>query len=138
MNIRMVEPRESRHSCALIQNNPQALATEPRERPETRQCPNCGEELRGEYCQGCGQKKVHRHELGLKHFFINAANEFTDLESNKAVRTFTVLLFKPGHLTGEYLAGRESRYISPGQTKTKRFCQLKVKGSQFYKANVEF
>lgn len=26
--------------------------------PETQQCPNCGEKLRGEYCQGCGQRDV--------------------------------------------------------------------------------
>jgi hypothetical protein len=79
----------------------------------TKICPNCGEELRAEYCHGCGQKKIDRRELGLKHFFINAASEFTDLESNKALRTFRALLFKPGHLTDEYLAGRKGRYITP-------------------------
>lgn len=81
--------------------------------PESHQCPNCGAELLGEYCQACGQKKIHRNELGLKHFFIHAANEFTDLESNKVVGTFTALLFKPGRLTDEYLAGRKGRYITP-------------------------
>jgi hypothetical protein len=81
--------------------------------PETQQCPNCGAVVRGEYCQECGQKKIHRHELSVKRFFINAANEFTDLESNKAFGTFTALLFKPGRLTDEYLAGRKGRYISP-------------------------
>lgn len=81
--------------------------------PETQQCPNCGEGLQGEYCQACGQQKLHRRELSLRHFFVNATNEFTDLESNKAVRTFKALLFKPGHLTDEYLAGRQRRYLSP-------------------------
>jgi hypothetical protein len=85
----------------------------PESRPETQLCPNCGEELQGEYCQGCGQKKLDRRELSLKRFFVNATNEFTDLESNKAVQTFKALLFKPGHLTDEYLAGRKGRYISP-------------------------
>lgn len=80
---------------------------------EAQRCPNCGEELQGEYCQACGQKRIHRHELGLKHFFIHAANEFTDLESNKIVGTFKALLFKPGRLTDEYLAGRKGRYITP-------------------------
>ncbi len=95
------------------------MASEPKvpdageEAAETQPCPNCGEELQGEYCQACGQKRIHRHELGLKHFFINAANEFTDLESNKIVRTFRALFFKPGRLTDEYLAGRKGRYITP-------------------------
>lgn len=81
--------------------------------PGPQPCPNCGEEMQGEYCQGCGQKRLHRRELSLKHFFVNATNEFTDLESNKAVQTFKALLFKPGYLTDEYLAGRKGRYISP-------------------------
>ena len=83
------------------------------EAPESPQCPNCGAGLRGEYCENCGQKKIHRHELSVKRFFINAANEITDLESNKAVGTLATLLFKPGRLTDEYLAGRKGRYISP-------------------------
>ncbi len=80
---------------------------------ESQRCPNCGEELRGEFCYACGQKRIHRSELGLKHFFIHAANEFTDLESNKIVGTFMALLFRPGRLTHEYLAGRKGRYITP-------------------------
>lgn len=81
--------------------------------PENQVCPNCGEGLEGEYCHGCGQKKLDRRELGLKRFFINAVSDFTDLDSNKAVQTFKALLFKPGQLTDEYLAGRRRRYISP-------------------------
>lgn len=80
---------------------------------ETQRCPNCGEELQGEFCQACGQKRIHRHELGLKHFFVHAAHEITDLESNKVVGTFMALLFRPGRLTHEYLAGRKGRYITP-------------------------
>src|SRR6185436_16293549 len=80
---------------------------------EAQPCPNCGEGLQGEYCHGCGQKRLDRRELSLKRFFINATNECTDLESNNAVQTFKALLFKPGHLTDEYLDGRQRRYISP-------------------------
>jgi tRNA(Ile2) C34 agmatinyltransferase TiaS len=64
-------------------------------KPEQPQCPNCGERMEGEYCHSCGQKKLDRRELSLKRFFINATNEFTDLESNKAVQTFKALLFSP-------------------------------------------
>ncbi|MCA1557386.1 MAG: DUF3667 domain-containing protein [Acidobacteria bacterium] len=77
------------------------------------ECPNCGAEQLGEYCHACGQKKIHRHDLGIKHFFGHVIHEFTHLDSNKILRTFTALLFKPGHLTAEYLAGRKGSYINP-------------------------
>ena len=80
---------------------------------EVARCPNCGAELLGEYCQACGQKKIHRHDLSLKHFSGHVLHEFTHLDSNKILKTFTTLLFKPGRLTAEYLAGRKGSYINP-------------------------
>lgn len=76
-------------------------------------CPNCGSELSGEYCNHCGQKKIHRQEFSLKHFTRQALNEVTDLESNKIFKTFVALLFRPGILAAEYLAGRKGKFVSP-------------------------
>ena len=76
-------------------------------------CPNCGAKLTGEYCQQCGQKKIHRHEFTLKHFAGHLVHEVTHLDSNKILKTFFALLFRPGLLTAEYLAGRKGRYINP-------------------------
>jgi Protein of unknown function (DUF3667) len=82
--------------------------------PEQQQrCLNCGAELTGEYCQACGQKKAHRHDLGVRHFFGHLLHEITHLDSNKIARTLLALLFKPGLLTEEYLAGRKGRHINP-------------------------
>jgi hypothetical protein len=81
--------------------------------PPSTRCPNCDAELTGSYCQNCGQKKPSRHDFSLRHFFGHLVHEFTHLDSNKILNTLKTLLFKPGLLTVEYLAGRKGRYINP-------------------------
>ena len=76
-------------------------------------CLNCGARLAGEYCHDCGQKKVDHHEFALKHFSGHVVHELTHLDSNKILKTLSALLFKPGFLTAEYLAGRKGRHINP-------------------------
>ena len=80
---------------------------------QTELCPNCGAELVGNYCHQCGQKKIHRHEFSIKHFFGHLIHEVTHFDSNKILKTFFALLFRPGLLTSEYLAGKKGRYINP-------------------------
>ncbi|HYO90710.1 MAG TPA: hypothetical protein VEQ40_03710, partial [Pyrinomonadaceae bacterium] len=51
--------------------------------PGEEQCLNCGADLNGEYCHRCGQKRIHRHEFSVKHFFGHLLHEITHLDSNK-------------------------------------------------------
>lgn len=81
------------------------------EAPE--QCPNCDADLTGKYCAACGQKRTDRRDLSVRRFFGHVLNELTDLQSNKILRTFGALLFKPGLLTSEYLAGKKGFHIGP-------------------------
>jgi hypothetical protein len=76
-------------------------------------CPNCGAPLSGKYCVACGQKRIDRRDLSVRRFFGHVINELTDLQSNKILRTFGALLFKPGQLTSEYLAGKKGFHIGP-------------------------
>jgi hypothetical protein len=76
-------------------------------------CPNCASDLSGEYCNNCGQKRIHHEDFAVKHFTRQALNEITDLESNKIFKTFVALLFRPGVLAAEYLAGRKGKYVGP-------------------------
>lgn len=76
-------------------------------------CLNCGADLTGKYCAACGQKRIDRRDLSVRRFFGHVLGELTDLQSNKILRTLGALLFKPGLLTSEYLAGKKGSYIGP-------------------------
>ncbi|HVF55377.1 MAG TPA: DUF3667 domain-containing protein [Pyrinomonadaceae bacterium] len=75
-------------------------------------CPDCKENLLGDYCHACGEKRVDARDLSVKHFAKDAVQELTNLDS-KLLRTVTGLLLKPGFLTLEWLAGRRNRYLKP-------------------------
>ena len=74
-------------------------------------CANCGAAVSGRYCGECGQRleaPVH----SLWHFTQVAAEDLTHADS-RLWRTFWALLFRPGYLTREFLAGRRVRYLPP-------------------------
>ena len=75
-------------------------------------CPNCGSAFAGDYCHGCGERRPEARDLSVRHFLKDAAAELTSLDS-KLFNTLRALLFKPGFLTVEWLAGRRTRYLKP-------------------------
>ena len=81
--------------------------------PPIETCPNCSTSLLGSHCHECGQKKIDANEYSLKQFIGRAINDFTDLESNKVLRTLWATILRPGLLAAEYLAGRRGRYLGP-------------------------
>ena len=76
------------------------------------ECPECVEPLAGEYCHHCGEKRPEARDLSVRHFVLDAAKELTSLDS-KLTRTLLALLFRPGRLTNEWIAGRRGRYLKP-------------------------
>ena len=79
---------------------------------ESRECPNCETALVGDYCHGCGEKRPEARDLSVKHFLKDAAQELTSLDS-KLFHTLRALMFRPGLLTLEWVAGRRGRYLKP-------------------------
>jgi hypothetical protein len=73
-------------------------------------CPNCAAELHGPWCHACGQKATSH--LGFHDFVHEATHEFLHLDG-KIVTTLKQLVFKPGQLTKDFLAGRRARFITP-------------------------
>jgi hypothetical protein len=79
--------------------------------PDARRCQNCGKPLLGDHCYSCGQPTK-----GLVRQFSSIVGDFLDSVfewDSRTVRTVGPLLYRPGHLTTEYFAGRRVRYVSP-------------------------
>ena len=80
--------------------------------PAVQNCPECETPLTGKYCHACGEKPPDSHDLSLKHFIEHGIHELTHFDS-KIFRTLKTLIFAPGALTADYLAGRKKRYVPP-------------------------
>jgi hypothetical protein len=74
-------------------------------------CANCGASGAGHYCWNCGQR--HEHSVhSVWHFTREATEDLTHADS-RLWSTLAALLYKPGFLTREFLAGRRVRYLPP-------------------------
>lgn len=74
-------------------------------------CLNCGAMLAGEFCHLCGQKSEPL-VLPVREMAAGLAGDLLSLDA-RIVRTLRGLLFRPGFLTREYLAGRRVGYVPP-------------------------
>jgi len=74
-------------------------------------CDNCGAVVSGRYCAACGQR-LEPPLHSLWHFTKAASEDLTHADS-RLWRTLGALLFRPGYLTREFLAGRRARYLPP-------------------------
>jgi hypothetical protein len=78
-----------------------------------RRCRNCGAAAPGAYCPACGQDTRERLPT-FGQFMRDATGRYVALDG-KLWKTLAALLFRPGFLTREYLAGRRRRYIGPAR-----------------------
>jgi hypothetical protein len=73
-------------------------------------CLNCGAVLTGRWCGQCGQR-VAPVRPTLHELLHEAVHELAHVDG-KLIRT-AMLLFKPGELTAEFLAGKRVRSVTP-------------------------
>jgi hypothetical protein len=81
--------------------------------PPVHGCANCGTPAPDAYCPACGQNT--RERLPTFGQFMREATGRYIAYDGKFWKTLAALLFRPGFLTREYLAGRRRRYISPAR-----------------------
>jgi hypothetical protein len=74
-------------------------------------CLNCGTILEGKYCHNCGQENLEVKE-GFGHMMNHAISDYFHFD-HQFFHTLKPLLFKPGYLTSEYMAGRRVQYLHP-------------------------
>ena len=77
----------------------------------SRLCNNCGTELQGFYCHRCGQP-ARSFIRALPGLVADIASETLYYDS-RMWRTLQRLLFRPGWLSHEYVAGKRARYTPP-------------------------
>lgn len=75
------------------------------------QCLNCDAPLAGPYCAQCGQRDQHRI-VPMRHLLRDLFHELVAVDHN-VLRTFWILLSRPGLLTVDYLEGRRVRHLPP-------------------------
>lgn len=74
-------------------------------------CRNCDATVSGNYCHQCGQE-TRTHSPSFMEFAHEFIGHYVALEG-RLWGTFARLMFRPGALTNEYLAGRRRRYVEP-------------------------
>ncbi len=74
-------------------------------------CRNCGEALGGQYCSHCGQREG-RGDLSFGAVLGELLDDVISWDS-RFWRTLLPLMFRPGFLTAEFIAGRRARYVPP-------------------------
>jgi len=74
-------------------------------------CLNCGATLQGKFCHVCGQENLQIKE-SFGHMMNHAVSDYFHFDE-KFFNTLKPLLFKPGKLTNEYMAGKRVSYLHP-------------------------
>jgi len=74
-------------------------------------CLNCGTILEGKFCHNCGQENLQIKE-SFGHMINHAVSDYFHFD-HQFFHTLKPLLFKPGTLTNEYMAGRRTQYLHP-------------------------
>lgn len=88
-----------------------ALNPEPDHHAVPPHCRNCGAAVSDNFCSHCGQE-TRLHMPSFMEFAHEFIGHYVALEG-KLWGTFSRLMFRPGALTNEYLAGRRRRYVEP-------------------------
>lgn len=76
-----------------------------------RACANCGHVNDGTFCSKCGQehRELHRH---IGDFLRDGVDALVHLDA-KSMKTLLPLIFEPGQLSVDYLAGKRASQVAP-------------------------
>lgn len=81
---------------------------------ETSICKNCGHTFAGNYCNHCAQSKdVQR--FNLRSGMLNALGGLSNIDHGFGY-TLLELLYRPGYMINDFMAGKRVRYFRPFQT----------------------
>jgi hypothetical protein len=76
-------------------------------------CVECGAEVSGRYCAQCGEAATP-HDYSLKHAFEELVEVIAHVDG-RVFSSFRALIFEPGRLAANFLAGRRRSQMGPAQ-----------------------
>jgi hypothetical protein len=77
-------------------------------------CVACGHPLSASYCSACGERRASERRHTLREFATDNIEALTSFDG-RAIRTYRLLLTRPGELTLEFIRGVRLRYLPPLQ-----------------------
>lgn len=77
-------------------------------------CPSCGQKATSAFCPSCGERPLSPRDLTLRGLLGQLGYALTSIDG-RLLRSFRILLSRPGELTVATLAGRRKPFISPVQ-----------------------
>jgi len=77
-------------------------------------CPNCQQDWRDSFCSNCGEQKLKNTDSSFVDLFKQLFSSITEVD-NKFIKSFRLLIFRPGQLTVDYFAGIRKSRLTPFQ-----------------------
>jgi hypothetical protein len=77
-------------------------------------CPSCNASTSGAYCPDCGECRPSSRDLTLRGLFWQIFHAFSSIDG-RLLRSFRVLLTRPGELSAAYVRGQRVAYLGPLQ-----------------------
>ncbi len=81
---------------------------------QNKHCPSCEQTLIGQFCHHCGEKAFVTKDLSFNKVSQHVFTSVTEVDG-KLVKSFWLLLSRPGQLTIDYMVGRRKNRLSPFQ-----------------------
>jgi Protein of unknown function (DUF3667) len=77
-------------------------------------CATCGRDVATQFCAHCGESAMRRSDLSLRKLAVELFHALTDVDG-RMLRSFRLLLTRPGALTAAYVQGSRNPYYGPFQ-----------------------
>lgn len=77
-------------------------------------CPSCAQRRRAAFCPTCGEEPLRPRDLKVDDLATRLLGALSSVDG-RLMRSFRLLLVRPGALTEAYVAGRRRLYVAPLQ-----------------------
>src|SRR3954452_6012510 len=80
--------------------------------PSSWTCPTCSKQRRLRFCPQCGEERRRRDDLSMHQLTRQLVAAASSVDG-KLMRSWRMLMMRPGSLTAAHISGERRRYITP-------------------------